>query len=546
MAPRFLLPLVAVTLLAAGCNRESSAAADASAALGSDGSMVLRMGNGSEPQDLDPQAVTGVTEHHIIAALFEGLVSPDPEDLSPEPGLAETWEISDDGLVYTFHLRAGLQWSDGSPLTANDFLRSYQRMLSPTFAADYAYLIYDYVRNAKEYYDGTITDFSEVGFAAPDSRTLIVTLKQPTPYLLSILATHYAWTPVPVDVIARHGDVYQKHTAWTRVGNLVGSGPFVLTEWLPDQKIVVERNPRYWDADAVKLDAIEFHAVNDEATEERMFRTGLLDMTYSLPLSKIPVYREESPDLLRIEPYLGIYYYMFNVARPPLDDVRVRRALALAIDREAIVQNVTRGDQIPAYAVSYPGTAGYAPRARLEGNIAEAQRLLAEAGFPGGQGMPPIELLYNTLEAHRTIAAAIQEMWRRNLGVELRLVNQEWKVYLDMTSEHDFDLARGGWIADYLDPNPFLEIWRTGNGNNHTNWSNAEYDRLFEQSLAIADRDARYATLQRLDEILIEDMPIIPIYHYTRVYAVSPRVQGVHANLLDIHPYKYVAMEAWQ
>ena len=323
----------------------------------------------------------------------------------------------------------------------------------------------------------------------------------------------------------------------------VGSGPFMLKEWLPNRKIVVARNPHYWDAATVRLDEIHFHAIDDIPTEERMFRTGQLHKTNELPIAKIDTYREEHPELLRIEPYLGVYFYRVNTARPPLNDKRIRRALALAIDRGSLVRNVTRGGQLPAYAVSYPGTAGYSPRARLTGGPEEARRLLAAAGHPGGRGLPAIELLYNTSENHRAIAEAIQQMWRRELGVEVTLLNQEWKVYLDSQQTGNYSLARAGWIADYVDPHVFLEIWVTGNGNNDTNWSHPEYDRLFQQALAAPTTEARYEIYQKMDEILVDECPVIPIYYYTRVNAMSPRVKGYWPTLLDNHPYKYIYLE---
>lgn len=505
--------------------------------------MVWRVGNGSEPQDLDPQTVTGVPEHKIMMALFEGLVGEDPQDLHAVPGLAETWEISDDGLVYTFHLRPDAKWSNGHPITAVQVVESFRRILAPGLASEYAYLVYNFVVGAKDYYEGRITDFSRVGLTAVDDHTFQVTLLHATPYLLKIMASHYSWWPVPVDVITQFGKFDQKRTAWTRAGNHVGNGPFMLKEWSPQQRVVVVRNPYYWDAKTVKLDQIHFYPTDDISTDERMFRTGQVDMTYELPNAKIDAYRRDYPESLRIEPYLGVYFYRCNVTRPPLNDKRVRQALALAIDRESIVRNVTRGNETPALAVSYPGTAGYSPRAQLTGTIADAKRLMAEAGYPDGKGCPKIELLYNSSENHRAIAEAIQQMWRKNLGVDVELVNQEWKVYLDMQHTQNYTLQRGGWIADYVDPHVFLEIWETGNGNNDTLWSNADYDRLLQAALAAHTEEERYGYYQQMDAILVDELPIIPIYHYTKKYALSPRVKGYWPTLLDNHPYKYIYLE---
>ncbi len=505
--------------------------------------MILRVGNGAEPQDIDPQSVTGVPEHKILMGLFEGLVTEDPKDLHPIPGLAKSWDISPDGLVYTFHLREGLKWSNGEPITADDFVQSYKRMLSPAFAAEYAYLIFNFVKGAEEYYKGELKDFAQVGFNAIDAQTLQVTLKNPTPYLLKLIASHYAWSVVPVKTIEKFGLLTERRSPWTKPNNLVNSGPFILKEWLPNQKIVLVRNPNYWDAANVKLDGIEFYATEDINNEERMFRAGQLDLTNELPISKIEVYRKKYPEALHITPQLAVYFYRCNVTRPPLNDKRVRKALALAIDRESLVKNVSRGGQIPAYAVSYPGTAGYTPRAKLEGGLAEAKRLLAEAGYPNGKGLPPIEFLYNTHDGHRAIAEAIQAMWRTNLGVEIALHNQEWKVYLDSQHSHNYQMQRSGWTADYVDPHVFLEIWTTGNGNNNTLWSNAEYDRLFQTALAAKNDEERYEIYQKLDAILVDECPIIPIYHYTRIHAINPKVKGFYPTLLDNHPYKYIWIE---
>jgi oligopeptide transport system substrate-binding protein len=504
---------------------------------------ILRVGNYGEPQDLDPQVETGIPEHRILMAIFEGLAREDPHDLHPLPGLAESWDVSAGGLVYTFHLRPGLQWSNGDPLTAGDFIQSYRRILTPSFAAEYAYLLYNFVQGAAEYYQGKLTDFSRVGFQAPDPRTLVVTLKSPTPYLLKIIACHQVWDPVPVAVIARFGPLDQKGTAWTRPENFVGDGPYLLKSWEPHQKIVLARNPRYWDRSHVKLDEIEFYPVDDQPTEERMFRTGQLDTTAELPRAKVDVYRKKNPAALRIDPLLGIYFYRFNVSRPPFNDPRVRRALAMAIDRESLVRNVTRGGERPAYAVSYPGDAGYTPLARLTGGVPEARRLLAEAGYPGGRGFPPVELLYNTHQMHQQMAEAIGAMWRTNLGIEIQLVNQEWKVYLDSQHTDNFQIERSGWIADYPDPHVFLEIWETNNGNNDTLWSNPEYDRLLHAALAAKDEAARYALYQKMDAILVAECPVIPIFYYTSVYLVNPKVRGWWPTLLDDHPWQDVWLE---
>ncbi|HZP61046.1 MAG TPA: peptide ABC transporter substrate-binding protein [Opitutaceae bacterium] len=537
MGNRLLALFVAAALLLNGCGRHS-----ADSVAGAPPKKILNFGNGTEPQDIDPQAVNGVPEFNIILALLEGLVSYDPHDQHPIPGVAKSWEISPDNLVYTFHLREDAKWSNGDPVTAQDFLLSYKRMLTPSLGAEYAYMIFNYVAGAKDYYDGKLKDFSQVGIKAPDAHTLQITLTHPTPYLLKAMC-HMAWFPVPVKVIAKFGGLDRKGTDWTRPGNFVGNGPFRLKSWQPNQRLVVERSPTYWDRANVKLDEIDFFPVENANAEENMFRTGQLDITSELPPDKIPFYKRDHPDQLRIAPFLGLYFYSCNVKRPPLDNVKVRRALALAIDRESLIKNVVKGDEQPAYAVSYPGVAGYVPRARLTGTVDEARRLLAEAGYPDGRGFPPLELLYNTSEGHRAIAEAIQQMWKKNLNVDISLHNEEWKVYLDALNTKNYQLGRYGWIADYIDPNVFLDLWETGGGNNDTNWSDPEYDRLLAASRAAPNDQDRYEIYQKMDAILVDQLPIIPIYYYTRVHLVSPKVKGYWPTLLDMHPWQYVDID---
>jgi len=529
---------VAASLLA-GCGKSTTASAPA----GDHAPQVFRFANGTEPQDIDPQVISGVPEFHLVMALFDGLVIPDPKDLHPIPGLASSWEVSPDGITYTFHLRDNLKWSDGVPITTDDVLTSWKRMISPKVASEYAYLIYNFVKGAKDYYEGRETDFSKVGFSAPDSKTVVVTLNSPTPFLINIIADHYAWSILPIHTLLKFGVLTDRSTQWTKPGNFVGSGPFMLKEWIQEEKIVVVRNPNYWDAANVKLDEVDFIPTEDISGEERMFRAGQLDITNEVPDSKIEVYKREHPELLHLDPFLGTYFYRCNVARPPLNDKRVRQALAIAIDREEITRDIRKGGEKPAYAISYPGDAGYTPKARISGTLDDARRLLAEAGYPGGKGMPTLQILYNTAESHKQIAEALQEMWRTRLGVATELVNQEWKVYMDNQHAINFQLERTGWIADYADPHVFLEIWETGNGNNDTNWGSPAYDQLLKDALHAKDTAERYGYYQKMDAILVDECPILPIYYYSRRYLMSPKVRGFWPNVLDIHPFKYIYLE---
>lgn len=539
MLNRFLACLIATLILATlvtSCKKAPASADSGATAAEGNALKILHYGNGAEPVDLDPHVVTGVVEHRLILALSEGLVSEDP-DLKIVPAVAERWAISPDGLVYTFHLRASAKWSNGNPVTAHDFVGTYRRMLTPALGGEYAYMLY-HVVGAEDYHRGKLTDFTQTGFKALDAGTLQLTLRQPTPFLLHAL-NHYAWYPLPIDVLKKFNALALKGTPWTRAQNFVGNGPFVIKEWKTNQKLVVERSPTYWDRANVKLDQIHFYPIESIDTEERMFRTGKLHVTNEVPLSKIATYRRDMPESLRIEPYNGVHFYRFNVKRKPFDDVRVRRALAMAVDRESLVKNVMLADEKPAYHLIPPGVSGFTSEHRFTADVAEAKRLLAEAGYPDGKDFPAVDLLYNTSEKHRIIAEAIQQMWRQNLGITINLYNQEWKVYLDAQHTQNYQLQRAGWIADYVDPHVFLDLWETGGGNNDTNWGNPEYDRLLKSALAAPNDTARYAIYQQMEKILLDEMPIMPFAFYTRARLISPKVIGYHTTLLDNYPWKH-------
>lgn len=506
---------------------------------------ILHYGNGDEIEGLDPQTSTGVPEHNIISALFEGLVSEDPKDLHPVPGVAESWDVSDDKQVYTFHLREDAKWSNGDSITAQDFYESYKRMLDPALAAEYANMLF-VVENAEDYYNGKIKDFSDVGFEVVDERTFRIRLVAPTPYFLWMLGHHYSWWPVPISVIEQHGGLTDKSNPWTRLGNIVGNGPFVLNEWRLNQVISVTPNPHYWDKETVKLKEIRFYPITSADTEERAFRSGQLHLTQRVPPQKIEVYKRENPEALHISPYLGVYFYRINTTHSVLTNKLVRQALARAVDRKAIVENITKAAQIPAHHYTPPNTAGYTAQARIPTDFQEARELLAEAGFPDGEGFPNLEILFNTDEAHRAIAEAIQQMWRKNLNINVSLLNQEWKVYLDSQDTLNYHISRAGWIGDYVDPNTFLEMWQTSNGNNDTGWSNKKYDELIDQARVAGSSEERYEFFQQAEAILLEEAPVIPIYFYTRPYLLKPSVKGWYDTILDHHPYKHVYLESFE
>jgi len=501
---------------------------------------ILLLGNSSEPKDLDPHIVTGVTEHNIISALMEGLVTEDPVTLEPRPGAAERWAVSDDGKTYTFYLQPHALWSNGDPVTAADFIYSFRRILSPELGAPYAYMLFC-VRNAQDFHDGKCP-FEKVGFSAPDAATLVISLTAPLPYFLSMLS-HNAWFPVHPPTIEAYGGISALHSKWTLPGRYVGNGPFNLEEWQANKQITVTKSSTYWDRESVSLSAIRFLAIGDHKIEERAFRAGQLHVTGTVPMDRIPYYREHDAQKLLIAPYLGCYYYLFNVNRPPLDDPRVRKALALAIDRDQIVTHVTKGGEVSARNFTPPGTGGYTAKACLAGGIPEAKALLAEAGYPNGDGLRPMQLLYNTSDAHGRLAQVIQQMWKQNLNVDIELVNMEWKVYLEQTQQGDFDIARAGWIGDYADPNTFLDMWVTKGGNNRTGWSNADYDRHIQAASSGLPQSERFDHFQSAEQILMDEAPIMPLYFYVSKSLIHPAVKGWYPNILDHHPYKAISLK---
>ena len=530
---RLLLCTAALLALAsAGCHKHQTAAAEGVE------KGILLVGNGGEVQSLDPQMAGGLIDHNPISALYEGLVTLDEATLQPRPGLAEKWEISDDGLTYTFHLRAGLKWSNGEALTTADFLYSFKRAISPSLASEYKDVYFPVV-NAEAYARGEVKDFAQVGFAAPDASTLIVHLRRRTQYFLTLLRNN-CWYPVYPANVEKYGKPDDRSNPWTRRPPLVSNGPFRLVAWRDDRDVEVEKNPNYWDAAHVRLNGIRFFSNESLQGQELAFRAGQLHVTEALPPDKIDSYRQESPSRLHIDPLLGTYFLRLNVRRPGLDDARVRLALGLAVDRAAIVERVLHGGQSPAEAFTPPGLGGYEPEPVQRLRLDEARRLLAEAGHPQGQGLPEFELLYNTSETHRVIAEAVQEMWRRDLGVRVRLLNEDGKSAEEARRAGTFDVLRSSWIADYADPSAFLDIWRSDSGNNFTGWTSADFDALMFKADRTADAAARAALFGQAERLLLTEAPIVPLYHYTHVYVLQPTVHGWHANLLDHHPYKAV------
>ncbi|MDX2464541.1 MAG: peptide ABC transporter substrate-binding protein [Porticoccus sp.] len=503
---------------------------------------ILHWGNGTDPQELDPHIVTGIPEHHILTALLEGLVAKNPATLEPIPAVAKTWQISDDGKTYTFQLRRNAVWSNGDPVTARDFAWSWWRALQPALGNQYAYMLFP-IKNSEAYAKGEIDDFSQVGVKVIDNHTLKVELTHATPYFLQLL-DHYSMFPVHRATIEKFGKPDERGSLWTRPGNFVGNGPFTLKEWQLFKRVTVIKNPNYWDADKVKLNGINFHPIENVTTEERMFRSGQLHHTASIPIDKVAVYKKDKPHQLLTHPYLGNYFYRINTKLPHLSDKRVRRALAMSINSQQITEQVTKGGEVPAHTFTPPDTLGYTAKSAFEFNPEKARELLAEAGYPNGKNFPVTELLYNTSEGHRKIAVAIQQMWNQYLGVNIILNNQDWKVYLDSVTNGDYSIARAGWIGDYVDPNTFLDMWVKDGGNNGTGWSNPRYDELIlKLAPKTKDRNERYKLMAEAEAILLEDMPIIPIYIYNSKSLVHPSLKGLQPNILNYVLYKNLSLD---
>jgi len=500
----------------------------------------LHRGIGPDLTDLDPHLAESLGDIQVLSALFEGLVGEDPRTLAPVPGVATRWSVSADGLVYSFHLRPDARWSDGRPIVAEDFVLSVRRALTPALGAPSAELLYP-VLNAEAYHKARLDDFSQVGINAVDTHTLRVALEYPAAHFLSLLS-HPVWYPVPHHAIAAHGSAGTRGNRWaSSPATFVGNGPFVLKDWRRGQVIVAEANPHYWDAATVKLRAVHFHPFDSVDSAERAYRAGQLHVIDTLPAGRVEAWRNEHPGQLRADPFLDIYFYRINTARPVLSDVRIRRALSLAIDREQLVASLLKGGQRAATAFVPPGAGGYEPPAVLRHDPAAARALLAEAGYPDGQGLPIFDLLYNTSENHRRIAEALQQQWRA-VGIQTRLVNQEFATLLDARRTGDFQLLRSGWVADYDDPISFLALFTKDSTQNFTGWSDPAYDRALYEAARTPDRAARHALLRSAETRLLEAAPILPLYVNTHVYLLHPSVKGWHPTLLDRHPLKHVSL----
>ena len=526
---------VAAVLGATGCGRREK---PADAAINE---QRLIMVISADPQSLDPHVATGFPEYQVFMAIYEGLTRLDPRTCEPLPGVASSWDPSPDGKTYTFHLRPDARWSNGDPVTADDFAYSIRRILSRNLGAEYAYFLYD-LKNAEAYHNGAITDFSKVGVEVRDPHTLVLNLNRATPYFPAKLF-HQAWMPVHRATVEAAGAMDDRRSKWARPGTLVGNGPFILKEWRNNERLVVVRNPYFHDATSVKLNEIDFLPMENTDTGDRAFRAGQVHVTDALPPARIAIYREENNPEYRSNTYLGTAFIQFNLTRKPLDDVRVRRALSLACDRKTIVEKVLRAGQVPAGSFTPPGTAGYDPPMEPIFDPEAARALLAEAGYPGGKGFPELEATFPSSNNGQLMMEAMQEMWRRELGINIRIANVEWKVFLENLTALNYDIGFSSWIGDYIDPTTFLTMMVSESGNNRTGWKNAQYDTLIDRAGDNPDKAARYLRLAEAERVLLDEQPIAPLWHLTRNYLIHPAVRGYYPNLLDLHPYQDVWLE---
>jgi oligopeptide transport system substrate-binding protein len=599
---------------------------------------ILIMGNSGEPKGLDPHIVSGVLESNVIRSLFEGLVEAHPsKDGIAMPGVAEKWYPVNPKRPdeWIFELRKDAQWSDGEELTADDFLFSFRRLLTPALASDYSFMLY-YIKDAEFYHksqrsyllyrnDGNFTqdwwnslkevDFGpnekaeagsfnfigldklnlgdlekllknpslfkwpsaistkirrslvlknlnfekkdrknlkgnelkdlweliEFGASAPDKHTLKVKLNSPIPFLPEI-TKHYTWYPVPKHVVLKYGNIGERFTKWTKPENLVGNGAFMLKTWRFNDHIEVSRNPNYWDKENVGINGIRFLPIGNLYTEDRMYFDGQMHVTYSIASELIEYSREKYPEHVRSELYLGTYFIRTNVSNEPFTDPRVRLAFSYALNQKSLIDNVLKGGQKPASGL-VPPFGNYPASDVVTFNPELARKLLADAGYPGGKGLPDIEFLTTDKESSKVTAEALQAMWKEHLGATIKIKQMEWTSYITAMFDKDYDMAAGGWIGDYMDPLTFLDMWMKGVGNNRTGWHNEEFEKILGMAAQTGEPKERYELLAQAESLFLKERPILPVYWYTRNYLLHPDVKGWNPLLLDNHPYKFLRLE---
>ncbi len=491
--------------------------------------------NGAEPELLDPALITAQPTSRLAYALYEGLTV-FGADASAQPGVASHWEVSPDGCLYTFHLRPEADWSNGDPVTSADFVYAWRRALLPATGSEYASQFYPIV-NAEAFNTEKLSDFSQVGIRAVDPHTLQVRLVSPTPYFPDLCAFS---TYLPV-----HKTTVEAHSDWaSNPAHFLGNGPFLLKEWRLFDRVRLVRNPRFWNVASVGMASIDALPAARPMTAFNLFATGSADLMMDKGLAPTALMAElrKRPDF-HSAPFLGTYFIRFNVTRPPFSDARVRRAFSMVLNRTELVEKITRAGELPAQSFVPPGTGhGYEPPAGLARDTEAARRLLAEAGFPGGKGFPIVHYLYKgDSDLDRDLAVEMQGTFRRELGVQMLLKPREWTVYLSEQSALDYDLCRSSWVADYNDPNTFLNMFVTGDGNNRTGWGSKSYDALVAKAAGEPDSAKRFEYFQTAEQQLLEEAPICPLYFYVGIqFYNGEKLEGVVPNLLDEHPLRFL------
>lgn len=522
-----LASALAMSTALAGCSNSGSG--------GSSKGVELNVNVGPEPATIDPAKNSAVDGATLINHAFEGLMKLDKDNKIVE-GQAAKYEVNKDETVYTFTLREGIKWSDGEQVKAEDFVYAWQRLVDPKTGADYNYMI-DMVKNANEIMAGKKKP-KELGIKALDEKTVEVTLTTPTPYFLEVCAFP-ATFPVRKDIVEANADTWS-----TDPKTYIGNGPYVLKSWEHQSKMTYVKNENYYDLKKLGPDTINFVLMEDKNTMLSAYKNNEILFADDLPSEEIDAMKDKG---LVIEKQLGTYFLSINVKKEGLDNVKVREALSLALDRDYIVEKVAKGGQIPADSFVATGLTDADGKTEFhenakkwydakdyKGNVEKAKKLLKEAGYENGKGLPSIELMCNP--GHEPIMEAVQNMWKENLGVNVTISSQDWNVFLETRKQGDFQVARDGWLGDYNDPVSFIDIWVTGGGNNNAQWSNKEYDKIVSEIKSTTDEKERYAKMHEAEDILAKDMPIIPIYFYTDLYLISDKLEGMYTSPLG---YKY-------
>lgn len=538
MSKKFLIlmsVILVVAMLFTGCSSPADEAdtpsdtSEETPAEETGGKKILRSNNSSEPGSLDPALAQGTHESWVLENVFEGLMTFD-EKGELVPGMAESYEISDDELTYTFTLRDGVKWSNGDPVTAEDFEFTWKRALDPELAADYANILY-YIKGGEAYNTGQGSR-DDVAVKALDEKTLEVTLESPTAYFLELTA-FYTYFPVNKNVVESNPDWAKKPE--THVSN----GPFKLVKWEHNAKLVLEKNESYYNADKIKLDGIDLDIIEDQNTAWQKYEGGEYHILVDVPTSVVAQLQAQNDPELEIGAQVGTYYYNVNPEIKPFNNVKVRKALSMALDRETIVKNITQGGQIAAEGVVSYGLLDETGKEFREGvgSLIEydpegAKALLEEGLAEEGMSIEEFSssnfvLLYNTSESHKKIAQAAQEMWRTALGIEIGLENVEFQVKLDREKSGDYQISRAGWIGDFMDPMTFLDLWASDSSFNDVNYNNPEYDALLKEAKSTIDQDVRMESMRKAEKMLMEDMPVLPVYFYTQPYTVKSNVSGI-------------------